>query len=408
MIKQYEIPDVRDGLTSLQRRILWTMKSMELTSRKPYRKAQSVIFEAGKDENLDGHHNRSHFSTSDYNLYGALKTIYDHTMVPLTQKWRHPYPLIEGHGNWGWVIEDGAAAPIFTECRLTEFTEKALLTGLNQRTVKYIWNPTLKKNEPTVLPARVPNVLIAGTSGSSHIPPHNLGEVIDACVAILKNRALKPEQLLDYIQGPDFPTGGTIINKSELREIYQNGAGEIRIRGMMESEPTSKGEKQIIVREIPYPIIGKVKEFADNLEWMQEFDILPDIKNLEEGPLFQPEEIHITVKRDADIQRNMELLYEYTDLESSFDYRALLISNGKPKLMSLHQIMTEWLDFYRETMTKLNRGTGALISALENLSDESAFAKADFNASLYNTDRGTGAVIAALENANKAKQQNQS
>ena len=357
MIKQYEIPDVRDGLTSLQRRILWTMKSMGITSKKPYKKAQSIILEAGKGENLDGHHNRSKFPVSDYNLFGALATIYDHTMVPLSQEWRYPFPLIDGHGNWGSVIkEDIAAAPIFTECRLTEFSEKILLYDLNQQTVKYVQIRKSVKKEPSILPAKIPNALVSGTSGSSHIPPHNLGEVIDACIAIIENPDLRPVKLFDYIKGPDFPTGGTIINKGELPEIYQTGVGEIRVRGTVETEIINGGEKQIIIKEIPYPMIGRVKEFGDNLEWMKEFDILPDIINLEEGPLWRAFEIHITVNEDADIQRNMELLYEYTNLESSFDYRALLTLNGKPSLMSLYQILIEWLDFYQETMTKKNHG----------------------------------------------------
>ena len=347
MIKQYEIPDVRDGLTSLQRRILWTMRSMGLTSKKGYKKAVGVIREAEKGEK---------------ELEKFFDFIYDDTMVPMTQEWRYPYPLIDGHGNWGSLTgEYLAAAPRFTECRLTAFSEKTLLSGLNRQTVKYIQNPNMLKREPSVLPAHIPNVLISGTNGSSHIPPHNLGEVIDAAVAMIENPNLKPERLLDYIKGPDFPTGGTIINKSELQEIYQSGVGEIRIRGVMEAETTDTGEKRIHIREIPYTMIGKVEEFIKYIQSGDRKDyFLTDITKVEKTLRWKFDrwkfEVPITLKKDADVERNMGLLYEYSDLESNFDYRALLTSNGKPCLMSLHRILTEWLGFYRETMMKKNRG----------------------------------------------------
>ena len=346
MIKQYEIPDVRDGLTSLQRRMLWTMKTMRLTSKNHYAKAANVIRVAEEGEK---------------ELEKFFDFIYGDVMVPMTQTWRYPQPLIDGgYGNWGSPTgEYEPAAPRFTDCRLTAFAEKSLLTGLNQRTVKFVSNPNVPKGkEPSVLPARFPNALLSGTSGSSHIPPHNLGEVIDACIAMLKNPDLKPEQLLDYIKGPDFPTGGTIINKSDLPAIYQTGVGELRIRGVMDTETTSEGAKQITVKEIPYTMIGRVEEFIEYIqsEYMKEF-FLPDIIGVEEIPGKRKEfKVHIILKKDADVKRNTELLYEYSDLEDNFDYRALLTSNGKPSLMSLHQILISWLDFYRETMTRQNRG----------------------------------------------------
>lgn len=351
MIKKYEIPDVRDGLTSLQRRILWTMKVMGLTSKKGYQKAASVIRTAEKGET---------------ELEKFFWFIYDDVMVPMTQAWCYPFPLIDGNGNWGsptgLTEEYAAAAPRFTECRLSEFSEKTLLTGLNQQTVKYVLNRNLLKKEPTVLPARIPSALVNGTSGSSHIPPHNLGEVIDAAVAMIKDPDIKPEQLLDHIKGPDFPTGGTVINKSELYEIYQSGAGEIRIRGTMEVNPKDEGEKCIIVKEIPYTMICRVEEFVGHIQsdYMKEF-YFTDLINAEIISDYweyiqNKGNVAIKLKGSADVQRNMELLYEYSELESNFDYRALLTSDGKPCLMSLHQILSEWLDFYRETMTKQNRG----------------------------------------------------
>lgn len=359
MIKQFEIPDVRDGLTTLQRRILWAMKTMGLTSKKPYKKAINITNMVGKGENLDGYEQRSCYDTSDFGYFGVCETIYD-TIVPLAQDFRYPFSLVEGHGNWGSMIKAYAAAPLFTACRLSKFSEKALLSGLNQRTVKYIEKPNgIKGKEPSILPAGIPNVLVSGTSGSSHIPPHNLGEIIDAVIAMIKNPDLKPEQLLEYIKGPDFPTGGTIINKSELPEIYQTGAGEIRIRGTMETEISNKGKKQIIVREFPYTMIGIIEELIEDIEHIKRSCVLPDVTCIEKVYTFEHPisiSIFIALKKSTDIQRYMELLYEYTNLESGFDYRALLTSNGKPCLMSLHQILSEWLEFYRETKTKQKHG----------------------------------------------------
>lgn len=344
MIPKYEIPDVRDGLTSLQRRILWTMKNMGLTSKKPHKKAIKVVNEAGKGENLGGY--------ADFYHCGAVYDIYD-VMVKMTQDWRS-VPLIHGNGNWGSVMKGTAAACRFTECRLSEFSEKVLLAGLNQRTVKFVSNPNMPKGkEPSILPAHIPNVLVRGTIGTSHIPPHNLGEVIDACIAMIENPDLKPEQLLDYIKGPDFPTGGVIINKSELQDIYQNGAGEIRIRSRMEENATGKEKKKIIITEIAYPMIGMVDKLLESFKYMKKE---LDIKQVLNTSSFGKFELIIILKKSADVEHNIGLLYEYTDLESSFDYRALLTSNGKPCLMSLHQILSEWLEFYRETRTKQNHG----------------------------------------------------
>ena len=342
MIKQFEIPDIRDGLTSLQRRILWTLKSMGAAGKISYKRSAIVVRETEKGEK---------------ELEKFFDFVYYDTMVPMAQNWCYPYPLIDGNGNWGTLIgQYGIAASRFTECKLSEFSKKVLLAGLNQRTVKYVLNPNTSKKEPTILPARIPNVLVTGTLGSSHIPPHNLGEVIDGCIAMIKNPDLKPEQILDYIKGPDFPTGGTIINKSELPEMYQTGVGEIRIRGTMEAETTRDGEKRINIREVPYTMIGMVEEFIEYILSgdMKDF-YLTDITGIGKIPIGDLE-VPVKLKRDADIERNMDLLYEYSELESNFDYRALLTSHGKPCLMSLHQIMSEWLDFCRETMTKQNKG----------------------------------------------------
>ena len=266
MLKHYEIPDVRDGLTSLQRRILWTMKSMGLTAKTLGVKAINVVSKVGKcgTEGFKDYYPSPVCWTSEYISSSTSSTIYDDTMVPMAQEWLHQLPLIAGHGNWGSITgEYAAAACRYTDCNISEFTEKALLAGLNQKAVKFVSNPNVMKGkEPSVLPARIPNALITGTSGNSHIPPHNLGEVIDAVMAMIQNPDLKPEQLFEYIKGPDFATGGIIINKSELPEIYQAGVGEIRMRAALQAKTLRDGENQIIVIEYPYTMIGKIKEFA--------------------------------------------------------------------------------------------------------------------------------------------------
>ena len=359
MLKHYEIPHVRDGLTSLQRRILWTMKSMGLTAKTLGVKAINVVSKVGKcgTEGFKDYYPSPVCWTSEYISSSTSSTIYDDTMVPMAQEWLHQLPLIAGHGNWGSITgEYAAAACRYTDCNISEFTEKALLAGLNQKAVKFVSNPNVMKGkEPSVLPARIPNALITGTSGNSHIPPHNLGEVIDAVMAMIQNPDLKPEQLFEYIKGPDFATGGIIINKSELPEIYQAGVGEIRMRAALQAKTLRDGENQIIVKEFPYTIIGKIKEFAENVIYMKKIGFLPDITNVEVQ--IRPKiAVSITLKSTTDIQRYMELLYEYSDLKGSFDYRAILTSNGKPCIMSLHRIISEWLEFYRGTRTRQNHG----------------------------------------------------
>lgn len=380
MIKECEIPDVRDGLTTLQRRILWTMKNMGLSSKRSYSIAIDVTNAVAKGENLDGFEHRCGWiDTADYGYFGVYNIIYCDNIVKMTQNFRYPFPLIQGHGNFGIITgEYNAAAQRFTGCRLSEFSKKLLLSGLNQRIVKYIAKPNrINGKEPSILPVAIPNVLVSGTSGSSHIPPHNLGEVIDAVIAMIKNPNLKPEELFEYIKGPDFPTGGTIINKSELPEIYQNGAGEIRIRGTMKTGTSDEGEQQIVIKEIPYTMICMVEELIENIEHIKRSCVLPNIISIENsGSRRQKINIIITLNKSADIQNYTELLYEYTNLESSFDYRALLNSNEKPCLMSLHQILYEWLDFYRETKTKQNGGVtpadDELIDKLQEIKDQFA------------------------------------
>ncbi|MDY4255271.1 MAG: DNA gyrase subunit A [Oscillospiraceae bacterium] len=362
MLKHYEIPDVRDGLTPLQRRILWTMKSMGLHSKKLGTKAIKVVSEVGKGETegFKDYRPSPVCWVSDYVSSNTNSTIYYETMVPMAQEWRHQLPLIACHGNWGSITgEYAAAACCYTDCNISDFTEKALLAGINQKAVRFVSNPNaIKGKEPSVLPARIPNALITGTSGNSHIPPHNLGEVIDAVIAMIQNPNLKPEQLFEYIKGPDFATGGIIINKSELQEIYQTGVGEIRIQATLKAETLSDGENQIIVKEFPYTMIGKIRNFVENVKYMKRIGFLPDITNVETMKTRTCPNIFvgITLKSTTDIQRYMELLYEYSDLKGSFDYRAILTSNGKPCIMSLHRIISEWLEFYRETRTRQNHG----------------------------------------------------
>ena len=242
VITDRAIPDVRDGLKPVHRRILWAMKSLGLSSSGDYKKSVRVVGE----------------TMGKYHPHGDA-SIYD-AMVHMAQDWCYNHPLVDGHGNFGSVEGDDAAASRYTECRLSPISEDVLLSDLDKETVDFVPNFDNKEREPTVLPACVPNILISGTDGiavgmASKMPTHNLGEVIDACVALIDNPKLKPEKLLDHIKGPDFATGGIIVNKSELPEIYASGAGKIRVRGRVKTEKGDRGKTNIVITEIPYSFI---------------------------------------------------------------------------------------------------------------------------------------------------------
>lgn len=339
VITDRAIPDVRDGLKPVHRRILWAMKSLGLSSTGDYKKAARVVGE----------------TMGKYHPHGDA-SIYD-AMVHMAQDWCYNHPLIDGHGNFGSVEGDDAAASRYTEARLSAIAEDVLLSDLDKGVVDFIPNFDNKEKEPTVLPAVIPNILISGTDGiavgmACKMPTHNLGEVIDAATAMIDNPKMKEEKIFDYIKGPDFATGGIIVNKSELPEIYKNGVGRIRIRGKVKTESSERGKTNIVISEIPFTMIGGIDKFMDTVADLVRAKVLPDVVDIKNFSGKDGVRIVIELRKGADAQQYINLLYKKAKLEDTFGYNAMLLSNGVPAQMSLHRIITEFLEFYRETMTR--------------------------------------------------------
>ncbi len=339
VITDRAIPDVRDGLKPVHRRILWAMKSLGLSSTGDYKKAARVVGE----------------TMGKYHPHGDA-SIYD-AMVHMAQDWCYNHPLIDGHGNFGSVEGDDAAASRYTEARLSAIAEDVLLSDLDKGVVDFIPNFDNKEKEPTVLPAVIPNILISGTDGiavgmACKMPTHNLGEVIDVATAMIDNPKMKEEKIFDYIKGPDFATGGIIVNKSELPEIYKNGVGRIRIRGKVKTESGERGKTNIVISEIPFTMIGGIDKFMDTVADLVRAKVLPDVVDIKNFSGKDGVRIVIELRKGADAQQYINLLYKKAKLEDTFGYNAMLLSNGVPAQMSLHRIITEFLEFYRETMTR--------------------------------------------------------
>lgn len=339
VITDRALPDVRDGLKPVHRRILWAMKNLGLSSSGDYKKAARVVGE----------------TMGKYHPHGDA-SIYD-AMVHMAQDWCYNHPLVDGHGNFGSVEGDDAAASRYTEARLSAITEDILLSDLDKDVVDFVPNFDNKEKEPNVLPACVPNILISGTDGiavgmASKMPTHNLGEVIDATVALIEKPKMKEEQVLEYIKGPDFATGGIIVNKSELPEIYKNGAGRIRVRARVKTENGDRGKINIVVTEIPFTMIGCIDKFMDTVADLVRAKIMPDVMDIKNFSGKEGVRIVVELRKGADVEQNINLLYKKAKLEDTFGYNAVLLSGGVPYQMSLLRILTEFVDFYRETMTR--------------------------------------------------------
>lgn len=335
VITDRALPDVRDGLKPVHRRILWAMKNLGLSSSGDYKKAARVVGE----------------TMGKYHPYGDA-SIYD-AMVHMAQDWCYNHPLVDGHGNFGSVEGDDAAASRYTEARLSAITEDILLSDLDKDVVDFVPNFDNKEKEPTVLPACVPNILISGTDGiavgmASKMPTHNLGEVIDATVALIEKPKMKEEQVLEYIKGPDFTTGGIIVNKSDLPEIYKNGAGRIRVRARVKTENGDRGKINIVVTEIPFTMIGCIDKFMDTVADLVRAKVMPDVMDIKNFSGKEGVRIVVELRKGADVEQNINLLYKKAKLEDTFGYNAVLLSGGVP----YQRILTEFVDFYRETMTR--------------------------------------------------------
>ena len=337
VIASRALPDVRDGLKPVQRRVLYSMIELSNTPDKPHRKCARIV-----GDTMGKYHPHG-----DSSIYGAL--------VNMAQPWSTRYPLVDGHGNFGSVDGDGAAAMRYTEARLSKISME-MTRDLNKDTVDFIPNFDETEKEPEVLPVKVPNLLVNGADGiavgmTTSIPPHNLGEVVDAVKAYMRKESITNEELMEYIEGPDFPTGGLVINKKDLLNIYSSGTGKLKLRGKVTFEPAKKrGEKdKLVISEIPYTMIGNnISKFLSDTVALIENKVTTDILDISNESSKDGIRIVLELRKGADVERLKNLLYKKTKLEDTFGVNMLAIVDGRPETLDLKGIIENHTQFYYE------------------------------------------------------------
>ena len=330
------LPDVRDGMKPVHRRILYGMSQLGVTPDKPYKKSARIVGEVmGK-----------------YHPHGD-SSIYD-AMVRMAQDFSMRYPLVDGHGNFGSIDGDGAAAQRYTEARMSYFSLQ-MLRDIEKNTVDFAPNFDGEEKEPVVLPSRYPNLLVNGSNGiavgmATSIPPHNLTEVIDATVKIIDDPEATVEDLIKIVQGPDFPTGAQILGKSGIRDAYRTGTGKIKVRAVCEIEETKKGRLQIIVSEIPYAVnkARLIEKIADLIK-DKRIDGISDIRDESNREGMR---IVIELKRDANPQITLNQLYKHTQMQDNFSCIMIALVDGQPKLLNLYDMLSEYIKFQKEVVTR--------------------------------------------------------
>lgn len=335
------IPDARDGLKPVQRRVLYDMSELRLNHDKPHRKSARIVGD----------------TMGKYHPHGDA-SIYD-TLVVLTQEFKKGMALVDGHGNFGSIEGDGAAAMRYTEARLQKFAEEVYLKDLD-KTVNFIPNYDETEKEPEVLPVRVPNLLINGAEGiavgmSTSIPPHNLAEVVEAVKAFIHNPEIDTLELMNFLPGPDFPTGGIIANKKDLPAIYETGIGKIKLRGRIEVElGKRKSDKdKLIITEIPYTMIGAgINKFLVDVADLVESKKLTDVTDISNQSNKEGIRIVLELKKDADVEKIKNILYKKTKLEDTYGVNMLAIVKGRPEILNLRGILKNYLDFQYENNRK--------------------------------------------------------
>ncbi|MCI8408026.1 MAG: DNA gyrase subunit A [Lachnospiraceae bacterium] len=335
------LPDVRDGLKPVQRRIMYAMIELNNGPDKPHRKCARIV-----GDTMGKYHPHG-----DSSIYGAL--------VNLAQEWSTRYPLVDGHGNFGSVDGDGAAAMRYTEARLSKISME-MLSDINKDTVDFVPNFDETEKEPLVLPSRFPNLLVNGTSGiavgmATNIPPHNLREVIDAVVKIIDNvveedRATTIEEILSIVKGPDFPTGATILGTRGIEHAYRTGRGKIRVRAVTEIESLPNGKSQIIVSELPFMVnkarlIEKIAELHKNKK-------IDGITELRDESDREGMRIVIELRRDVNANILLNQLYKHTQLQDTFGVNMLALVNNEPKVMSILEMLEHYLKHQEEVVTR--------------------------------------------------------
>ena len=334
------LPDVRDGLKPVQRRTLYDMHELGIRYDRPYRKSARIV-----GDTMGKYHPHG-----DSSIYDAL--------VVLTQDFKKGMPLIDGHGNFGNIEGDGAAAMRYTEARLQKVTQDAILSDLDKDVVDFIPNFDETEKEPEVLPCRFPNLLVNGSEGiavgmATSIPPHNLGEVIDAMKAYMLDENITTKELMRYVKGPDFPTGGIVCNKDDLLNIYETGTGKIKVRGKVEVEKIKGRKINLVISEIPYTMIGaKIGKFLQDVAALYEQKKAPEIVDISNQSSKEGIRIVIELKKDTDVENFKNLLYKKTRLEDTFGVNMIAIADGRPETLGLKSIIAKNVAFQYEINTR--------------------------------------------------------
>ena len=337
------LPDVRDGLKPVQRRTLYDMHELGIRYDRPYRKSARIV-----GDTMGKYHPHG-----DSSIYGSL--------VVMAQDFKMGMPLVDGHGNFGSIEGDGAAAMRYTEARLQKLTQEAYLADLDKNVVDFVPNFDETEKEPEVLPVRVPNLLVNGAEGiavgmTTNIPPHNFAEVIDGVIAYMKDPDINTEQMMKYIPGPDFPTGGIVANKDELLSIYSTGTGKIKIRGKVEVEHGKGGRERLVITEIPYTMIGaNIGKFLNDVYSLVETKKTSDITDITNQSSKEGIRIVIELRRGADAENLKNLLYKKTKLEDTFGVNMLAVADKKPETMGIVPMIRHHVNFQFELATRKYR-----------------------------------------------------
>ena len=330
------LPDVRDGLKPVHRRILYGMSQLGVTPDKPYKKSARIVGDVmGK-----------------YHPHGD-SAIYD-AMVRMAQSFSTRYMMVDGHGNFGSIDGDGAAAMRYTEARMTPFALQ-MLRDIEKETVDFVPNFDEEEKEPSVLPAKIPNLLVNGSNGiavgmATSIPPHNLGEVIDAACYMIDNEDCDVEDLINIVKGPDFPTGAMILGKSGAKEAYRTGQGRVTVRSKTEIEETKRGRMQIVVTEIPFQV-NKAR-LIEKIAMLVKEKKIDGISTIRDESSRHGMRIVIELKKDANPQITLNRLYKHTQLQDTYSMIMIALVNGEPKVLNLYDILHEYLKHQKDVMTR--------------------------------------------------------
>ena len=334
------LPDVRDGLKPVQRRTLYDMHELGIRYDRPYRKCARIV-----GDTMGKYHPHG-----DSSIYDAL--------VVMAQDFKKGLPLVDGHGNFGSIEGDGAAAMRYTEARLQKITQEVYLSDMDKNVVDFVPNFDETEKEPEVLPVRIPNLLVNGADGiavgmATSIPPHNLAEVIDGVIAYMKNNDITVKELMQYIKGPDFPTGGLVVNKDDLLSIYESGAGKIKLRGKVEVEKGKNGKNLLVITEIPYTMIGaNIGKFLNDVASLVETKKTTDIVDISNQSSKEGIRIVLELRKGADVENLKNMLYKKTRLEDTFGVNMLAVADGRPETLGLKQIIEHHVDFQFDVATR--------------------------------------------------------